>query len=64
MIKPTCYKCKNELERFGAIVFSPPFTIKARDDEGNHLGENLDLTTKYHVCYDCWFEVLNFLKNK
>jgi hypothetical protein len=23
-IKPICYKCKKELEGFGALLFSPP----------------------------------------
>ena len=42
-IKPTCDKCKKELEEFGALLFSPP-------NENNK-------TRKFHICKDCYEEI-------
>ena len=39
MIKPKCDYCGNELDDFGAILFSPP--------EGHDV-------KKYHVCKGCY----------
>ena len=39
-INPVCDKCKNPLEDFGALLFSPP------DQEGK--------TKKFHLCKKCY----------
>ena len=39
-IKPICDKCHNELEEFGAILFSPP-------DKDSKV-------KKFHICKDCY----------
>ena len=46
-IKPTCDKCKKELDDFGGILLSPP-------DENNKV-------KKYHLCKDCYNEIINSL---
>jgi hypothetical protein len=43
-IKPICDICKNELNDFGAILFSPP------DAENN--------VKKFHICKDCYNKLL------
>jgi len=40
MIKPKCDICKNELDDFGALLFSPP------DESGK--------TDKKHICKPCY----------
>ncbi|MFH1248864.1 MAG: hypothetical protein V1660_01825 [archaeon] len=44
-IKPVCYKCKKELDDFGAILLSPP-------DSNNKL-------KKMHLCKEC-YEAITF----
>jgi len=39
-IKPICNKCKKELKKFGAILFSPP------DRNGK--------VQKIHICENCY----------
>ena len=41
-IKPICDKCKQELEDFGALLFSPP------NSENN--------VKKFHLCKNCYEE--------
>lgn len=43
-IKPKCDKCGKELDKFGAILFSPP----------NERSE----VKKYHICVDCYQEMI------
>jgi hypothetical protein len=50
MIKPTCDKCKKELEEFGGILLSPP--------------DNDRKVTKYHLCKNCCREIENLLDTK
>jgi len=47
-IKPTCDKCKKELDEFGGILFSPP-------DENNKV-------RKYHLCQSCFKEIESSLQ--
>ena len=47
MIKPICDFCKQELNDFGAILFSPP---KEHD------------VKKYHVCVNCYNEMIKGVK--
>jgi hypothetical protein len=42
-IKPTCSKCKKELDDFGAILFSPP------DEESK--------VEKFHICKECYNKI-------
>ena len=49
MIKPICYKCKDELDDFGAIILSPPF-----------FG-NRDCVQKVHICVKCYHIFLDFI---
>ncbi|MBS3058642.1 MAG: hypothetical protein J4478_04550 [Candidatus Diapherotrites archaeon] len=39
-IKPICDSCGKELDKFGALLFSPP-------DSGN-------IVRKFHVCVECF----------
>ena len=39
-IKPKCDACKNELEDYGALLFSPP--------------DKKNLAKKWHICQDCY----------
>ena len=50
MIKPTCDKCKKELEEFGGILLSPP--------------DNDRKVTKYHLCKKCYEEIEKTLITK
>ncbi len=46
-IKPTCDKCKNELDDFGGILLSPP---------------DIDCkVNKYHLCKKCYEEIKKLL---
>jgi hypothetical protein len=51
MLELKCDMCGRELAAPGALVFSPPV------NEGW-------LVEKYHVCADCWPEVVALLKEK
>ncbi|GBE16431.1 hypothetical protein BMS3Abin15_00247 [bacterium BMS3Abin15] len=44
-IKPVCDKCKNELNDFGGILFSPP------DEESR--------VKKFHLCKDCYKKIVD-----
>lgn len=48
MIAPQCARCPNELNRPGAVLFSPPF-----DEERN--------VRKLHLCVTCWDDMLMLL---
>lgn len=48
-LKPVCAKCRQELEVYGGLVFSPP---------------DNDLVTKYHVCVTCWEKFVKWTKRK
>ena len=48
-IKPTCDKCRKELDEFGGILLSPP-------DKNNQV-------TKNHLCKDCYNIIIRSLKN-
>lgn len=39
-IKPVCDRCRQELTKFGALLFSPP-----NSESQVH---------KYHICVDCY----------
>ena len=43
-IKPICNKCKKELKKFGAILFSPP------DKKGK--------VKKFHICENCYKSII------
>ncbi len=47
-IAPKCDKCGKELRAFGAILFSPP----------NERSE----VKKFHICAECYAELLETLK--
>jgi hypothetical protein len=47
-IKPICDKCKQELEVFGALMFSPP-------DEKSYV-------RKGHLCKKCYEEFVKTFK--
>ncbi len=47
-IKPICDQCNEELEDFGALLFSPP-------DKENK-------TKKYHLCKNCFNKIKEGLK--
>ena len=47
-IKPTCDKCKQDLDDFGALLFSPP-------DEKNNV-------KKFHLCKDCYNSLVQKLE--
>jgi hypothetical protein len=46
-IKPSCDKCKKELDDFGGILLSPP-------DEDNKV-------EKFHLCKECYRKIKNSL---
>ena len=43
-IKPTCNKCKKELEDFGGILLSPP--------------DSDEMVKKYHLCKECYEKLI------
>ena len=45
MIKPICYKCKKELNKFGALLYIPT--------------KKKDLFKKIHICIECYKKWLN-----
>lgn len=45
-IKPKCDFCKKELNKFGAILFSPPDKNKVK---------------KFHICGKCYKKIIKFL---
>lgn len=48
-IAPKCDMCGHELTKFGAILFSPP----------NDQSE----VKKFHLCQDCYHELVEKLQN-
>lgn len=54
MIKPTCRRCGNELDKPGGIYLSAPFA--------EHKG--IDVVEKRHICKDCEADVIAFIENK
>ena len=50
MIEATCFRCKKELEKPGAILLSDPVY------DGAHM-----IVDKYHLCTSCYRDVLFFL---
>ena len=49
-IQPKCDKCKEILKEFGAILLSPP--------------DNNDLVRKFHLCRECYTQVLKAIISK
>lgn len=49
-IKPTCDRCGKELDTFGGILLGPP----------NEKSE----VKKYHLCVDCYSEIVEDLREK
>ena len=49
-IKPICDKCKEELDNFGALIFSPP--------------DNDNKVKKLHLCKDCYAEIITSFNQK
>ncbi len=47
-IKPSCDKCKEELNEFGAILLSPPDSDSQVD--------------KMHLCVNCYDQMLEIIK--
>ena len=52
MIEPKCFKCKNKLDDYGAILLSNP---EGKEDPMTVL--------KYHLCTECYESVLLFISN-
>jgi hypothetical protein len=50
-MKVQCNRCRQELKRPGALVFSPPY--------GPWTGL---ITLKFHICDECWPQVALFLQ--
>lgn len=46
---PVCYRCREELERPGALAFEPPIN---------------GLCRKFHICWDCWPDIEAALKGE
>ena len=55
MINPQCSKCKNRLDDYGAILFSPPLSI---------IKDGRCDVNKIHLCSTCYDEVFNFIMEK
>ena len=51
MFELRCDRCMRDLREAGALVFSPP--------KGNAW-----MVEKYHVCAECWPELVAFLNGK
>jgi hypothetical protein len=51
MIKVICVKCKKELDKAGALLFSPPWK------------PDVEITTKQHLCCECYEKIHNFIFN-
>lgn len=47
-IKPVCDNCKNELNAFGGLMFSPP--------------DSKNIVKKYHLCVDCFNKIVSEFK--
>ena len=47
MIKPYCFICSDELDKYGAILLSPP-----EDDR----------VLKRHICVDCYTILIGLIK--
>jgi len=48
-IHPICDKCKEELIKPGALIFSPPVD---------------NITRKFHICATCYIDILKFIDYK
>jgi len=44
-IKPLCDKCKEELDDFGGLLFSPP--------------DNKNTVRKFHLCKNCYEDIVS-----
>jgi hypothetical protein len=55
---PRCDKCKAVLLKKAAVVLSPP--LKVAGVLGLE-GVKVDATAKYHVCSECWFQLIFWL---
>lgn len=49
MFEIKCDKCKAELKKPGALVFSPP------------RNKGSKTVIKRHICFDCWFYLENYI---
>jgi hypothetical protein len=54
MIKPKCDRCGEELEAYGALVFSPPDEF--RDGSAGKI------VYKLHICARCWLDLDAWIK--
>lgn len=53
MIAPICAKCQQELEEFGAILYSPPLPLDIRRQN------SAALVDKYHLCAKCFEDLID-----
>jgi hypothetical protein len=51
MLEIQCDKCGKELQKPGALIFSPP------------TGDGW-LVEKYHLCADCWLRVAELINRR
>lgn len=61
MIKPICFKCKDELDCFGAILISPP-SINSATYCGSGTLDDFQTTFKFHLCMKCYNQVFTFIR--
>ena len=48
--------CQKELDERGALLFSPPAkTINKVFD----LDDNIDVTRKFHICKECYYDIIS-----
>jgi hypothetical protein len=55
MITIKCAKCKEDLEEFGGLLFTPPHASGFKRPVG------VDEVFKYHLCVECTKEVEVFI---
>ncbi len=58
MIKPFCFKCRNEIYEFGGILLAPQTEFETGSFENLGCG----LTYKFHLCVKCYNLVFDFIK--
>jgi hypothetical protein len=50
MIKANCSRCRQELTKPGALVFSPPEGVLS------------SVALKFHICDECWPQIALFVQ--
>jgi len=55
-ISVVCSHCRKELNRPGALVFSPP------DNDYISKSDNFDNVKKFHICSDCWTDLAKWIE--